>query len=97
MIQPTSNYLGFNRTDALADASQKSAPAPQQNSSASSDRLSNSNSQALHDALSNTPEVRPEVVARGKQLVTDPSYPPLEIINRLAQMIAQSNDPSETA
>ncbi len=96
MIQPTSNYLGFNRTDALADATNKNAPVSQPTPE-SSDRLSNSNSQALQTALSNTPEVRPDVVARGKQLALDPDYPPLEIINGLARFMTQSKDLSDGA
>ena len=49
MIQPTSNYFGYNRTDALA-TSAKNAPAPEP-SHENGDRLSSSNSQALRDAL----------------------------------------------
>ena len=65
--------------------------------SAQSDQLSSSNTEALRTALNNTPEVRPEVVARGQALAKMASYPPLEIINSLAQMIISSQDPSEKA
>jgi|GEM_PF-1218839 len=102
MIQPTSNYLGYNRTNALSEnISQKNASASSssnsETSSSSSDQLSSSNTQALRTALNNTPEIRPEVVARGKTLASDAAYPPLEIINRLTEMIISSQDPSEKA
>lgn len=42
---------------------------------------------ALLTALENKPEVRPEVVARGRALAADPSYPSPDIINKLAGMI----------
>ena len=102
MIQPTSNYLGYNRTNAVSEnVAQKNAAASNSSSnsdkSAASDNLSSSNTDALRTALNNTPEVRPEVVARGKALANDAAYPPLEIINRLTEMIISSQDPSEKA
>jgi hypothetical protein len=42
---------------------------------------------ALLAALENKPEVRSEVVARGRALAADPSYPPPDIINKLAGMV----------
>ncbi|HEY9155899.1 MAG TPA: hypothetical protein VIM69_12255 [Opitutaceae bacterium] len=103
MIHPTSNYLGYNRTNAISEnVAQKNAAASNSSSnsdqsSAVSDKLSSSNTDALRTALNNTPEVRPDVVARGKALAADASYPPLEIINRLTEMIISSQDPSEKA
>jgi hypothetical protein len=102
MIQPTSNYLGYNRTNAVSEnISQKSAANSSshtdKSSPAASDNLSSSNTDALRTALNNTPEVRPDVVARGKALAANSSYPPLEIINRLTEMIISSQDPSEKA
>ncbi len=101
MIQPTSNYLGYNRTNAISENTvQKHAANSSSNSdksTAASDNLSSSNTDALRTALNNTPEVRPEVVARGKALANDAAYPPLEIINRLTEMIISSQDPSEKA
>ena len=101
MIQPTSNYLGYSRTNAASEnIVQKHAAhssSNSANSTAASDNLSSSNTDALRTALNNTPEIRPEVVARGKTLATDASYPPLVIINRLTEMIISSQDPSEKA
>lgn len=96
MIQPTSNYLGFNRTDAFASAANKAATTTPP-FSGDSERLSSSNTEALHSALSNTPEVRPEVVERGHHLAVDPNYPPRELILRLAKLFTESSDPSDQA
>ncbi|PTY05077.1 hypothetical protein DB347_16485 [Opitutaceae bacterium EW11] len=96
MIQPTSNYLGFNRADALANAAAKNASADQSPTS-SGDRLSSSSSDALKQALNNSPEIRPDVVARGNHLAVDLYYPPRELIQRLAKMITDSVDLSEKA
>lgn len=56
------------------------------------DRIALNQKAQLQAALKETPEVRPEVVARGRDLATDPAYPPLEIINRLATLISSSKD-----
>ena len=93
MIQPTSNILGYTRTDALASATRK----PLANSSSAGDagdRLSSTNTDAVREALANTPELRPEVVARGHHLAVDPNYPPRELIARLAKLMVESRDPS---
>jgi len=50
----------------------------------------------LKAALANTPAVRPEVIARASALAVDPAYPPLAIIEKIAIMIAASNDLSNS-
>ena len=57
-----------------------------------SDTLSTTNASRLKAALEQTPEIRPEVVARAEELAVNPSYPPIAIIEKLATMIATSND-----
>jgi hypothetical protein len=42
---------------------------------------------ALLTMLENKPEVRPEVVARGRALAANASYPPPDIITKLAGLI----------
>ncbi|MBI3885839.1 MAG: hypothetical protein HY302_08960 [Opitutae bacterium] len=59
------------------------------------DHLSTAHSQALSAALARTPEARPEVVARGKALAADPSYPSAEIIGRVSALIVRSADLTE--
>ena len=44
----------------------------------------------LLSMLENKPEIRPEVLARGRILAADPTYPPPDIINKLANMIVGS-------
>ena len=46
--------------------------------------------EALNKALANTQDVRPEVVARAKKLVSDPHYPPAEMIKRIANLLANN-------
>lgn len=96
MIQPTSNFLGYNRADAAANSTAKpaSAPLPPLNKG---DQLSSSQSTVLREALSNTPEIRPDVVERAQKLAVDPNYPPRELILRLAKLMSETVDPSEQA
>ena len=48
--------------------------------------LDSQGSASIHKAMDALPAVRPEVVARGKALFSDPTYPPLEIIDKLANL-----------
>lgn len=59
------------------------------------DRLSTDKAQWLQGALATQPEVRPEVVARGKLLAADPGYPPASVISSIAKQILRSPDLSE--
>ncbi|RME70251.1 MAG: hypothetical protein D6781_06775 [Verrucomicrobia bacterium] len=44
-------------------------------------------SQGIRDRLAAIPEIRPEVVERGKALLADPNYPSQEIVEKIAQYI----------
>jgi hypothetical protein len=44
--------------------------------------------EALQRALAQTPDVRPEAVARGQALAASDEYPPQEVVRRLAAMLA---------
>ena len=46
------------------------------------------NAELLHRLLQETPDVRPEAVARGKALMADPNYPSEEILQRIAELLA---------
>jgi hypothetical protein len=96
MIQPTSNSFGYGRTDALAHATPKAAPATPP-SSESIDRLTSTSTQAYKAALNETPEIRADVVERARHLAVDPNYPPRELILRLAKMITESVDPADAS
>jgi hypothetical protein len=60
------------------------------------DTLSTNNATHLKAALEQTPVVRPEVVSRAAALATDPAYPPIAIIEKVARLIADSNDLSNS-
>jgi hypothetical protein len=49
----------------------------------------------LRSALQAQPEIRPEVVARGKELASDPSYPSSAILRKVGEAILNSPDLSE--
>jgi hypothetical protein len=89
MIQSTSLSDAAGRAQALqlTVAKQAGVHAPVQ-----SDRLSTTGIDQLHAALKSFPEIRPEVVARGRALAADPSYPSAHIIQHIAAQIVNSSD-----
>lgn len=96
MIQPTSQFSGYYRTDALSSQTSKKA-ADAATASVASDRLSSEQTESLRSALASTPEIRPDVVERGRKLALDPTYPPAVIIEDLAKLMLASRDQSENA
>ena len=58
----------------------------------SADSLNASSLETLQGVLQSQPEVRPEVVSKGQQLAADSKYPPLEIIQKLSEMLVNSRD-----
>jgi hypothetical protein len=54
-----------------------------------------SSSQRLDESLRNLPDVRPEVVQRGRELVGTVNYPPPEGIRRISQLLAINLSDSE--
>ncbi|MEO6875353.1 MAG: hypothetical protein ABI222_11100 [Opitutaceae bacterium] len=63
--------------------------------SARPDQLSTASAAALDDSLARDPEIRPAEVARARALVSDPSYPSVAIMKRVAQQIVAAPDLSE--
>jgi len=61
------------------------------------DRFSPENSKALQAALNDQPAIRPEVVARGRELAADPSYPSATILRKVSEVILNSPDLTEQA
>jgi hypothetical protein len=92
MIQPTSNSTGYIRTDALSSSSGQKTPASKTEAE-TGDSLSSANTQSLREALAQTSEIRPAMVARGKALAVDPSA----IIESLAKLMVDSRDLSATS
>jgi hypothetical protein len=75
------------------DLKKPAAPAPDQDQD--QDSLSTEKAEQLRTALASQPEVRPEVVARGRALAADPNYPPASVIRGIASQILASPDLSE--
>jgi hypothetical protein len=51
------------------------------------DQLSTQRSTSVRETLAALPEIRPEVVARGRELLADPSYPGQDIVEKIARLI----------
>lgn len=51
------------------------------------DQLATERSNAVREAFASLPEIRPEVVERGRQLLADPNYPGPEIVKKIAGLI----------
>ncbi len=92
MIESTSSSDRAARASALSADAQKPAAVRTQSGR---DSLSTDKAAQLRAALDNVPEVRPEVVARGKALAADPSYPSAAIMQSVAGQIVNSPDLTE--
>lgn len=53
------------------------------------DKMTLSGTDALDKSLQTTPAVRPEKVARAKELLDDPGYPSAAVLNRVADLLTQ--------
>ena len=51
------------------------------------DRLSARLSTSVRDTLAALPDIRPDVVERGRQLLADPNYPGQAIVQKIASLI----------
>jgi hypothetical protein len=92
MINSTSSQQGASSAAAvdllLNTNAQRPRPSPE-------DQVSTVGSEMLRAKLAAEPEIRPEAVAKGRDLAADPGYPSLEIIRGVASKILASPDPSE--
>jgi hypothetical protein len=59
------------------------------------DQISTESAATLRAELQRQPEIRPEVVARARALAADPSYPPPEALQKVAEQILASPDLTE--
>ncbi len=92
MINSTSSSDRTNRAEPIL------APAPKTATTVSAkDNFSASNTAVLRNALEAQPEIRPEVVARGKVLAADPTYPSTSVLRAVGAKILNSPDLSEDA
>jgi hypothetical protein len=73
----------------LVSATRATGPAPKpQPASAPGQQVSFDQSAALNDALTRTPAVRTDVVERAKALVSSEHYPPSEMVQKIARLLA---------
>lgn len=92
MIDSTSSPDSSSRTSSYSPA----YPQVQvQRNAVQSDTLSTDQAEQVNQALTRDPEIRSEVVARGRELAADPSYPSPAIISNVAAQIVNSPDLSE--
>ena len=96
MIHPASNSNAQPGMIRPADTRPGHLP-PAAARSGGDDTLDTSSSTSLREALAALPEVRPEAVEQGRKLAMDPNYPPRAIIENIARLFVESQDPSNHA
>ena len=84
-------------TDRSARPELTPAPASfrQRSSLAPSDQISTESAEFLRAELKRQPEIRADVVARGRALAADPNYPPMEVLRKVSEQILNSRDLTE--
>lgn len=90
MIHSTSSSDRTARTDAVSLVPQKPVVR-----GPGADRFSAEQSATLRAALAAQPEIRPEVVARGKELAADPNYPSNDILRKVGEALLTAPDLTE--
>jgi hypothetical protein len=88
MITSTSSADRTPRPEQLAPVAKPAV----RTETARTDRISTEQAEFLRSALVRHPEIRPEVVARGRELAADPSYPSFEIMRNVASQIVNAPD-----
>jgi hypothetical protein len=82
---PLSNAVSLSQTPSSYT---RGTPVPR-------DSLSLDQADGLNSALASQPEIRPEMLEKGRALAADPNYPPLSVIQQVAGQIVNSPDLSE--
>jgi hypothetical protein len=83
-IDPLSNYGYTQRSHGRARANGQDAG---KSASGSSERLSAQLTNTIREIFASEPEIRPEVVDRGRELLADPTYPPQHVVERIAALV----------
>ena len=68
------------------------APAPARVAGGGTDQFSSTQAAHLRAALEQHPEIRPEVVERGRQLAADPGYPSADVLRQVAATVLGAPD-----
>ena len=85
-VNPNSELVGVTRTPSQTEAGDPRLGA---------DKLSLTAAETLNRAWEQTPATRSEKVAQAKSLVDDTTYPPPELIRRIAVLLALKLDPEK--
>ncbi len=83
-IDPNNNINRFTGT-----TSAKSSRAQTSAISIPGNAASFEHASALENTLAAVPEIRPEAVARARQLIADPNYPSASIVRSLSNFLAE--------
>jgi hypothetical protein len=87
MIDSTSpSDRAFRAENAISAGSKNPVSRP------GSDHFSAKNSAILNEALAGYPEIRPEVVARGRMLLEDPAYPSADVLRKIGVVLLKAPD-----
>ena len=92
MIDSTSSSTGASGINPLLPDPTKSGG---QRAGIASEQLSTGGADQLRTLIASQPEVRPEMVEKGRALAADPDYPPASVIRQIAGMLVNSPDLSE--
>jgi hypothetical protein len=79
--------IEFNSSRQAASASNQPVKRPSGATSAA-ETASIASAQNLEQTVRNLPMVRPEQVERARSLIADSKYPPQEMLNRIANLLA---------
>ncbi len=85
-VRPTKPSSAGNVTRPQENAPVDSASRPTESHSFSNDPFVASAYEPIHQAMNDLPDSRADVVARGKALIADSTYPALKIISKLADI-----------
>jgi hypothetical protein len=88
MGQNVTNFMRIERNHLPAPAADVERPGQPAPSASSPPMTAFEESRRLNQALTDTPEVRADQVARAKALVADPNYPSKEQLDRIAGLLA---------
>lgn len=73
---------------ARVPAAGSSQPPARQDAAAATDAASFDVTAALQDKLKNLQAIRPEKIDLAKSLISDPTYPPDDVLDRIAVLLA---------
>ena len=81
--------MQIDANNELPRASKTQAPTPPRKTATEPKMVNLARTEALDAALKATPEVRADHVARAKELIRDPGYPPAKVVEQVAAVLAR--------